>query len=140
MRFLKMHYVYNLIVTENSMTSITFFFGCLMCVLLNAFYGSVLTLIGFAIFTENTLCVLKILSIHLGRLFQNMRLTNAYCSYACGASKFQIYNVLFYIPSAKDLSYYPPSYARRSNLSNITCWYLKLLHDIPKTYLLAIQY
>ena len=36
-----------------------------MCVLLNTFYGSVLTLIGFAIFTENTLCIFKILSIHL---------------------------------------------------------------------------
>ena len=36
-----------------------------VCVLLNTFYGSVLTLIGFAIFTENTLCVFKILSIHL---------------------------------------------------------------------------
>ena len=50
------------------MTNITFL-GCFMkldvCVLLNPFYGSVLTLIGFAIFTENTLCVFKILSIHL---------------------------------------------------------------------------
>ena len=56
-----------------------------------------------------------------------------YCSYACGASKFQIYNVLFNFPSAKDLSHYPPCFERRSDLSNITCWYLKLLHDIPKT-------
>ena len=42
------------------------FLGCFMkldvCVLLNTFYGSVLALIGFAI---NTLCVFKILSIHL---------------------------------------------------------------------------
>ena len=64
-----------------------------------------------------------------------MRLTNTYCSYAYGYSKFQIYNVLFCFPSAKDLSYYPPSFAHRSDLSNITCWYLKLLHDISKTYL-----
>ena len=33
-----------------------------VCVLLKTFYGSVLALIGFAI---NTLCVFKILSIHL---------------------------------------------------------------------------
>ena len=59
--------------------------------------------------------------------------------YACGASKFQIYNVFFYFPSAKDLSHYPPCFERRSDLSNITCWYLKLLHDIPKTYLLAMS-
>ena len=62
---MKIHYVYNLIVTEKSMTSIPFL-GCFMkldvCVLLNTFYGSVLALIGFAI---NTLCVFKILSIHL---------------------------------------------------------------------------
>ena len=41
MRFLKMHYVYNLIVTEKSMTSITFL-GCFMkldvCVLLMAVF------------------------------------------------------------------------------------------------------
>ena len=51
---MKIHYVYNLIVTEKSMTSITFL-GCFMkldvCVLLNTFYGSVLALIGFAINT-----------------------------------------------------------------------------------------
>ena len=34
-------------------------------VLLYTFYGMVLTLIGFAIFTENTLYVFKILSIYL---------------------------------------------------------------------------
>ena len=46
------------------MTSITFlnFFLSLMCVLLNTFYGS---LIDFAIFSENTLCIVKIVSIHL---------------------------------------------------------------------------
>ena len=63
-----MHYAYNLIVTERSMTSIPFF-ECFLkldvCVLLNAFYGSVLTLNDLAICTENTLCVFKILSIHL---------------------------------------------------------------------------
>ena len=60
--------MYNLIVTEKCITSITFI-GCFLkldvCVVLNTFYGSVLTLMGFAIFTENTLCVFKILSIHL---------------------------------------------------------------------------
>ena len=53
-----MHYAHNLIVTEKSITLFE-------CVLLNTFYDSVLTLIGFAMFTENTLCVFKILSIHL---------------------------------------------------------------------------
>ena len=63
-----MHYVYNLIVTEKSIISITFI-GCFLkldvCVLLDTFYGSCLTLNDLAICTENTLCVFKILSIHL---------------------------------------------------------------------------
>ena len=125
MRFLKMHYVYNLIVTEKSMTSITFF-GCfwnLMCVLLNTFYGIVLTLIGFAIFTENTLCIFKILSIHLAI---PKHATDKYILFIHLWNS-QIPNLLFYFPNAKDLSYYPPSFACRSDLSNIT-------------YLLAIQY
>ena len=45
------------------------FFECFVksnvCVLLNAFYGSCLSLYDIAICTENTLCVFKILSIHL---------------------------------------------------------------------------
>ena len=66
--FLKMHYVENLIVTERSMSNVTFFECFLIhdvCVLLYTFYGSAFTLIGFAIFTENRLYVFKILSIHL---------------------------------------------------------------------------
>ena len=66
-RYGKMHYVENLIVTEKSRTSITFF-ECFLkhdvCATYT-FYGSVFTLIGFAIFTENTLYVFKIFSIHL---------------------------------------------------------------------------
>ena len=68
--FLKMHYVENLIVTEKSTTSITFF-ECVLkhdvcaTIYILHVYGSVFTLIGFAIFTENTLYVFKILSIHL---------------------------------------------------------------------------
>ena len=112
------------------MTSITFigYFLNQMCVLLNAFYGSCLTLNDLAICTENTLCVFKICPFTW--LFQDMRLTNKYCSYACGASKFQM-------PSAKGLSHYPLCFERRSDLSNITCWYLKLLHD--NMYLLAMS-
>ena len=37
----------------------------MMCELLYTIYGSVFTLIDFAIFTENALYVFKILSIHL---------------------------------------------------------------------------
>ena len=104
-----------------------------MCALLNAFYGSYLTLNDLAICTENTLCVFKICPFTW--LFQDIRLTNKYCSYACGASKFQMY--FFYFLSAKDLSHYPPCFEHRSDLSNITCWYLKLLHD--NMYLLAMS-
>ena len=64
--------------------------------LLNAFYGSCLTLNDLAICTENTLCVFKICPFTW--LFQDMRLTNKYCSYACGASKFQMYFFIFLVP------------------------------------------
>ena len=95
--------------------------------LLNVFYCS----------AENTLCVFKVLSIHLAI---PRHATDKYVLFiACGASKFQIYEVLFYFPCAKDLSHYPPCFERRSDLFNITCWYMKLLHDIPKTYLLAMS-
>ena len=59
MQFLKMYHAHNLIliVTEKSTTSITCL-ECFMkldvCAILYTFYGSVLTLICFAIFTENT--------------------------------------------------------------------------------------
>ena len=61
---------------------------------------------------------------------RNMQLTNTHHSYACGASKFQIYNVLFYLLSAKDLSYYSLLLTCCSDLSNITCWYMKLLCNV----------
>ena len=66
-RFLKMHYVKNLIVTEKSMTSTTVF----ECFLKHDVWATLyilrqcFTLIDFAIFTENALYVFKILSIHL---------------------------------------------------------------------------
>ena len=66
-RLLKMHYVVDLIVTEKSTTSTTFF----VCFLKHDVWAtsyilrSVFTLIDFAIFTENALYVFKILSIHL---------------------------------------------------------------------------
>ena len=63
-----------------------------------------------------------------------------YHSYACGASNIQIYNILYYLLSAKDLSYYPLLLTCCSVLSNITCWYLKLLCNVLKTHLLALQY
>ena len=85
-----------------------------MCVLLNAFHGSCLTLNDLAICTENTLCVFKILSIHLAiprhvtdKYVLLVELANSKCT--------------FYFPSAKDLSHYPPCLERRSDLSNITC-------------------
>ena len=55
-----------------------------------------------------------------------MRQTNTYCSYACGASKFQMY--FFYFSSAKDLSHYPPCFERRSDLSNIALRFTEGVH------------
>ena len=107
--------------------------------LLYTFYGSVFTLIGFAIFTENTTVRFHDFVHSLG-YSRNMRLTNTYRSKACGASNFQIYNVLFYMLDAKDLSYYPLLLTCCSDLSNITFKYFKLLCDLLQIHLLAMQY
>ena len=125
-----MHYVENLIVTEKSTTSITF----KKCFLKHDVWASVFTLIDFAIFTENTLYVFKILSIHLAKYPSFISLW----SYIC--SNFQIYNVHFYMLSAKDLTYYPLLLKCCSDLPNITFWYFKLLCNLPQIHLLAMQY
>ena len=125
MRFIKMHCVYNLIVTEKSMTSITFldaFEAWYVCVLLNTFYGSVLTLIGFAILTENTLCVFKILSIHLAIL---KHATDKYILFIRLWSRPVLLSSFFWT-LFWSFQYY--------------ILVLEVAYDIPKTYLMAIQY
>ena len=116
-QFLKMNYVENLIVTEKS-TSITFF-ECFLkhdvCATIHILWQSN----WFCHFYRKHTVLFKILSIHLA-IYCYMRLTNTYRSKACGASNFQIYNVLFYMLITKDLSYYPLLLICCSDLPNIT--------------------